>query len=59
MGLPGVSAARNGGTGKAIEWLLHPQFELDEVWMPFSGVRVPTPYFPGALLYEVAMMTEN
>ncbi|RPD65393.1 hypothetical protein L226DRAFT_531023 [Lentinus tigrinus ALCF2SS1-7] len=53
-----MSAARNGETEKAIEWLLHPLFEFDDVGMPVGGVRVPTPYFPGsgALLYAVAMM---
>ncbi|KAI0659070.1 Six-hairpin glycosidase-like protein [Cubamyces menziesii] len=56
-----MSAARNGETEKAIEWLLHPLFEFDDVGMPVGGVRVPTPYFPGsgALLYAVAMMAEG
>ena len=53
-----MSAARNGETEQAIDWLLHPLFGFDEVGMPLGGVRVPTPYFPGsgALLYAVAMM---
>ncbi|OBZ77833.1 hypothetical protein A0H81_02150 [Grifola frondosa] len=53
-----MSAARNGEMEKAIEWLLHPFFQFDDVGMPVGGVRVPTPYFPGAgaLLYAVAMM---
>jgi hypothetical protein len=53
-----MSAARNGDVNQAIEWLLHPLFEFDDVGMPIGGVRVPTPYFPGsgALLYAVAMM---
>ena len=53
-----MSAARNGETEKAVEWLLHPLFQFDDVGMPVGGVRVPTPYFPGsgALLYAVAMM---
>ncbi|KAI8986837.1 Six-hairpin glycosidase-like protein [Trametes punicea] len=56
-----MSAARNGETEKAIQWLLHPLFEFDDVGMPVGGVRVPTPYFPGsgALLYAVAMMAEG
>ncbi|CDO74394.1 hypothetical protein BN946_scf184392.g5 [Trametes cinnabarina] len=56
-----MSAARNGETEKAIEWLLHPLFEFDDIGMPVGGVRVPTPYFPGsgALLYAVAMMAEG
>ncbi|KAI0746641.1 Six-hairpin glycosidase-like protein [Daedaleopsis nitida] len=56
-----MSAARNGDTEKAVEWLLHPLFEFDDVGMPVGGVRVPTPYFPGsgALLYAVAMMAEG
>ncbi|KAM5534759.1 hypothetical protein V8D89_011623 [Ganoderma adspersum] len=53
-----MSAARNGETEKAVEWLLNPLFQFDDVGMPIGGVRVPTPYFPGsgALLYAVAMM---
>lgn len=53
-----MSAARNGETEKAIEWLLHPLFQFDDIGMPVGGVRVPTPYFPGSgsLLYAVAMM---
>ncbi|KAI0360798.1 hypothetical protein OH77DRAFT_1418813 [Trametes cingulata] len=56
-----MSAARNGETEKAVEWLLHPLFEFDDVGMPVGGVRVPTPYFPGSgsLLYAVAMMAEG
>lgn len=56
-----MSAARNGETEKAIEWLLHPLFEFDDVGMPVGGVRVPTPYFPGSgsLLYAMAMMAEG
>ncbi|KAJ3532417.1 hypothetical protein NM688_g7426 [Phlebia brevispora] len=56
-----MSAARNGEAEKAIEWLLHPLFQFDDVGMPIGGVRVPTPYFPGsgALLYAVAMMAEG
>jgi len=56
-----MSAARNGETDQAIEWLLHPLFEFDDIGMPVGGVRVPTPYFPGsgALLYAVAMMAEG
>ncbi|ESK84899.1 hypothetical protein Moror_14900 [Moniliophthora roreri MCA 2997] len=53
-----MSAARNGDTEKAIEWLLDPLLIFDDVGMPVGGVRVPTPYFPGSgsLLYAVAMM---
>lgn len=56
-----MSAARNGEAEMAIEWLLHPLFEFDDVGMPAGGVRVPTPYFPGAggLLYAVAMMGQG
>ncbi|KAH9849663.1 Six-hairpin glycosidase-like protein [Lenzites betulinus] len=56
-----MSAARNRKTEKAVEWLLHPLFEFDDVGMPVGGVRVPTPYFPGsgALLYAMAMMAEG
>ncbi|TFK60043.1 hypothetical protein BDN72DRAFT_553410, partial [Pluteus cervinus] len=54
-----MSAARNGDTSKAIDWLLRPDFQFDDVGMPVGGVQVPTPYFPGAgaLLYSVAMMS--
>ncbi|RXW12671.1 hypothetical protein EST38_g13182 [Candolleomyces aberdarensis] len=53
-----MSAARNGAQEKAIDWLLHPEFQFDDVGMPIGGTRVPTPYFPGAgsLLYAIAMM---
>ncbi|KAL0066413.1 hypothetical protein AAF712_006455 [Marasmius tenuissimus] len=53
-----MSAARNGETETAIDWLLDPLFIFDDVGMPVGGVRVPTPYFPGSgsLLYAVAMM---
>ncbi|KAJ3876319.1 hypothetical protein F5051DRAFT_461614 [Lentinula edodes] len=46
---------------KAIEWLLHPLFQFDDVGMPIGGVRVPTPYFPGsgALLCATAMMAQG
>lgn len=56
-----MSAARNGEADKAVDWLLHPLFEFDDVGMPIGGVRVPTPYFPGAgaLLYAVAMMAKG
>ncbi|KAJ3852968.1 Six-hairpin glycosidase-like protein [Lentinula lateritia] len=56
-----MSAARNNDTEKAIEWLLHPLFQFDDVGMPIGGVRVPTPYFPGsgALLYATAMMAQG
>ncbi|KAH8817542.1 Six-hairpin glycosidase-like protein [Flagelloscypha sp. PMI_526] len=53
-----MSAARNGDPEKAVDWLLDPLFQFDDIGMPVGGVRVPTPYFPGsgALLYAVAMM---
>lgn len=53
-----MSAARNGDTEKAIEWLLHDLFQFDDVGMPIGGARVATPYFPGSgsLLYAIAMM---
>ncbi|KIK51629.1 hypothetical protein GYMLUDRAFT_392404 [Collybiopsis luxurians FD-317 M1] len=56
-----MSAARNNETEKAIEWLLDPLFQFDDVGMPIGGVRVPTPYFPGsgALLYAIAMMAQG
>ncbi|KAL1679170.1 Six-hairpin glycosidase-like protein [Schizophyllum commune] len=53
-----MSAARIGDAEKAVDWLLHPLFQFDDVGMPIGGVRVPTPYFPGSggLLYAVAMI---
>ncbi|KAJ7779248.1 Six-hairpin glycosidase-like protein [Mycena metata] len=56
-----MSAARIGEQEKALEWLLHPLFQFDDVGMPVGGVRVPTPYFPGAgaLLYATAMMANG
>jgi hypothetical protein len=53
-----MSAARNGAQEKAIDWLLHPEFQFDDIGMPIGGTRVPTPYFPGAgsFLYTIAMM---
>ncbi|KAI0087179.1 Six-hairpin glycosidase-like protein [Irpex rosettiformis] len=56
-----MSAARNGETDQAVDFLLHPLFKFDDVGMPTGGVRVPTPYFPGsgALLYAVAMMARG
>ncbi|KAF7303841.1 hypothetical protein MIND_00614000 [Mycena indigotica] len=56
-----MSAARIGQQEQAIEWLLHPLFEFDDVGMPVGGVRVPTPYFPGSgsLLLAIAMMAEG
>ena len=53
-----MSAARNGETEQAVDWLLDPSFVFDDVGMPFGGQRAPTPYFPssGGLLYAVAMM---
>ena len=53
-----MSAARLGEPEKAIEWILNPLLQFDDVGMPIGGVRVPTPYFPasGALLLAVGMM---
>jgi hypothetical protein len=53
-----MSAARNGETDRAIDWLLNSLYQFDDVGMPIGGVRVPTPYFPGSgsLLLAIAMM---
>jgi len=53
-----MSAARNGEPERAIEWLLDPLYQFDDVGMPIGGVRVPTPYFPGSgsFLLAIAMM---
>ncbi|KAL9709592.1 hypothetical protein Ac2012v2_007331 [Leucoagaricus gongylophorus] len=54
-----MSAARNGESESAIDWLLDPLYQFDDVGMPIGGVRVPTPYFPGSgsFLLAIAMMT--
>ncbi|KAI0343845.1 hypothetical protein BDW22DRAFT_1328504 [Trametopsis cervina] len=56
-----MSAARDGELDVAVDWLVNPLFEFDDVGMPVGGVRVPTPYFPGsgALLMSVAMMARG
>ncbi|KAK7052135.1 Six-hairpin glycosidase-like protein [Favolaschia claudopus] len=56
-----MSAARIGEQEQAIEFLLHPLFQFDDIGMPVGGVRVPTPYFPGsgALLYAIGMMAQG
>ena len=56
-----MSAARTGDPEKAVEWLLHPLFQFDDVGMPIGGVRVTTPYFPGSgsLLLAIAMMAKG
>lgn len=56
-----MSAARNGFHSEAIDFLLHPEFQFDDIGMPIGGTRVPTPYFPGSgsLLYAVAMMAKG
>ncbi|KAL4263521.1 Six-hairpin glycosidase-like protein [Pleurotus pulmonarius] len=33
-----MSAARNGQTNKAVEWLLHPLFQFDDAGMPIGGL---------------------
>ncbi len=53
-----IAAARLGDYDRAVEFLLQPNFQFDDVGMPIGGTRVPTPYFPGStsLLMAVAMM---
>ena len=53
-----MSAARNGMPSEAVDFLLDPLFQFDDVGMPIGGRRVATPYFPssGGLLYAVAFM---
>ncbi len=55
-----MSSARNGDAEEAVEWLLDPDFNFDDVGMPLAPVRHP-PYFPGSggLLYAVAMMASG
>ncbi|KAJ3542647.1 hypothetical protein NMY22_g3430 [Coprinellus aureogranulatus] len=56
-----MSAARNRFYNEAVDFLLHPEFQFDDIGMPIGGARVPTPYFPGSgsLLYAVAMMARG
>jgi hypothetical protein len=53
-----MAAARLGEPEKAVDLLLDPLFRFDEIGMPLTNVRVPSPYFPGTggLLYTVAFM---
>jgi hypothetical protein len=53
-----MNAARLGEPDRAIDFLLHEQFQFDDSGLPAGGSQVPLPYFPssGALLYAVAMM---
>ncbi len=53
-----MNAARLGDGERAIEYLLHEQFEFKDTGLPTGGAKVPLPYFPGTggLLYAVAAM---
>nr|KAK5451284.1 hypothetical protein LTR18_001303 [Exophiala xenobiotica] len=53
-----MTAARLGDFDRAVDFLVHPNFQFDDVGMQIGGSRVPTPYFPGStsLLMAVAMM---
>jgi hypothetical protein len=53
-----ITAARLGDSERAVNWLLDPSNQFDEVGMPVGGTRVPTPYFPASagLLLAVGMM---
>ncbi|KAF9009618.1 Six-hairpin glycosidase-like protein [Cyathus striatus] len=61
FGMLAMGAARQGLSERAIEWLLDPHFQFDDVGMPLGGVKVPTPYFPGSgsLLLAIAMMAKG
>ncbi|PYH35631.1 uncharacterized protein BO87DRAFT_355916 [Aspergillus neoniger CBS 115656] len=52
-----MNAARLGDVDGAVQYLVHSNFQFDDVGMPV-GTKAPTPYFPGssALLLAVAMM---
>lgn len=54
-----MAAARMGNGEQAVQWLLHPNNQVDELGMPEGGTRVPTPYFPASagLLLAVGMMS--
>jgi len=53
-----MTAAKLGDYDRAVDFLLNPNFQFDDVGMQIGGARVPTPYFPGStsLLMAVAMM---
>ncbi|KIA75761.1 hypothetical protein HK57_00441 [Aspergillus ustus] len=53
-----MTSLRLGDVEGAVAWLLHENFQFDDVGNPVGGTVVPTPYFPAssALLYAVAMM---
>ncbi|KAK0216801.1 Six-hairpin glycosidase-like protein [Armillaria fumosa] len=56
-----MSSARNGDAEDAVDWLLDPLFNFDDVGMPLTNIPIPPPYFPGSggLLYTVAMMASG
>ncbi|KAH2989204.1 hypothetical protein KXV25_009399 [Aspergillus fumigatus] len=53
-----LTATRLGDSQQAVNYLLDPVFQFDDVGNPVGGTRVPTPYFPASssLLLAVAMM---
>lgn len=53
-----MNAARLGDVELAVGWLLDEGFEFDDAGYHVGGVRVPTPYMPGAasLLWAVALL---
>ncbi|GIK07145.1 hypothetical protein Aspvir_002800 [Aspergillus viridinutans] len=53
-----LTATRLGNPQQAVDYLLNPVFQFDDVGNPIGGTRVPTPYFPASssLLLAVAMM---
>ncbi|KAF7156279.1 hypothetical protein CNMCM5623_009672 [Aspergillus felis] len=53
-----LTATRLGNQQQAVDYLLNPVFQFDDVGNPIGGTRVPTPYFPASssLLLAVAMM---
>ncbi|EJT96876.1 hypothetical protein DACRYDRAFT_91856 [Dacryopinax primogenitus] len=53
-----MNAARLGNPSKAVDWLLDELLTFDDAGMPTGGVKVPTPYWPGAggFLYAIAFM---
>lgn len=53
-----MNAVRMENAQTAMDFLLHPVYQFDDIGMPVGGSRVPTPYFPGAssLLFAIEMM---
>lgn len=50
-----INELRLGRVDGAMSYLLHEKYEFDDAGYPVGGERVPTPYFPNAAGFLVAM----